>query len=345
MDEFFGTTPDGQEARVFTLENPFLRVRVTNYGGRIVSIQTPDRHGARDHVALGFDDLAGFVAAGGSFSALLGRTANRIGGGRFSLDGVTYELSKNNDGSTLHGGQTGFGKKLWRVEVFDGARLVLGVASPDGDQGYPGEVQARATFGLDDSGLTLTLEAEVSQATPLVLSAHPYFNLAGPGAMDMLDHEITIAADHFLPTDARQIPTGEIRPVVGTAFDFRRPMPAGARIRETDPQLLIGKGYDHFYIVNGSPGGEARFAVRVRHAGTGRVMEIFTTQRGVQFYTGNSLAGSFAGRGGAYRQSAGVAFEPHGFPDAPNHLEFPSVIVRPGEGYREVIRYVFSVEH
>jgi aldose 1-epimerase len=190
----------------------------------------------------------------------------------------------------------------------------------------------------------LTLEAETTKATPLNLSAHPYFNLAGPAARDMLDHEITIAADAFLPTDGRQIPTGEIRFVVDTPFDFRQPMLAGARIRDLDPQLLIGKGYDHFFVVDGEPGGVPRFAARLKHPGSGRIIEIFTTQRGTQFYTGNSLNGSFAGRGGTYRQSAGLAFEPSAFPDAVNQSGFPSIVVRPNRSYREIIAYRFGVD-
>ncbi len=340
----FGRTADGHEAALYTLRNDRLQVRMTDFGGRMVSIEAPDRNGRRQHILLGFDDVAEYASAGGSFGALLGRSANRIAGGRFTLDGHTYELSRNDGDSTLHGGAVGFDKVFWQVDAFDAAKLVLKHVSPDGDQGFPGQLSVHATYRLDDHSLSLTLEAETTKATPVSLSAHPYFNLAGLPASDILGHEIMIEADAFLPTDAKQIPTGEIRQVHGTPFDFRRSVPAGARIREADPQLLYGKGYDHCFVLKISDQRTPRLAARARHSESGRVLEIFTTQPGTQFYTGNNLNGSVAGRDGAYRQSAGFAFEPQGFPNAPNQPTFPTTVLRPGSTYREVIRYQFTTD-
>lgn len=342
--EPFGHTPDGRAAALYTLQNEHIRVRVTDFGGRIVSVEAPDRTGRRNHVLLGFDNVADYANAGGSFGALLGRSANRIAGGRFQLDGHIYELSKNEGDVTLHGGKIGFGKVFWRADAFDSSKLVLGHVSPDGDQGFPGELTVCATYTLQGRSLSLTLDAATTKATPVNLSAHPYFNLAGVSAGDILDHEITIAADRFLPTDAKQIPTGEIRRVDQTAFDFRQPVPAGARIRQADPQLLFGKGYDHYFVLGKDHGAMSRVAASARHPQSGRVLEIFTTQPGTQFYTGNNLNGSIVGRGGAYRQAAGFAFEPQGFPDAPNQAKFPTTILRPGAAYREAIKYRFTVD-
>lgn len=270
---------------------------MTDYGGRIVSVEAPDRTGRLDHVLLGFDSVADYVCANGAFGAVLGRNANRIAGGRFTLNGRTYELSKNEGDSTLHGGKVGFDKVFWSCYKCDATKLVLKIVSADGDQGFPGELTVQATYYLQGHALCLELEAETTKATPVSLSAHPYFNLAGLSTGDILDHEITIAADAFLPTDGKQIPTGEIRSVEATVFDFRKPTTAGARIRHADPQLRYGKGYDHYFIL-GKPGdGTPRFAARARHPQSGRVLEIYTTHLGTQFYTGNNLNGSVTGRG------------------------------------------------
>jgi aldose 1-epimerase len=338
-DESMQAEPFGSNAKLYTLRNENLRVRVTDFGGRIVSIEMRNRQGGFDHVALGFDSLEAYSEAGGSFGALLGRNANRIAGGRFTIDGQSFELSRNEGDTTLHGGKAGFGKVFWRVDASARDTLALRHFSPDGDQGFPGDILVRATYRLEGDTLLLTFEAKTTKPTPLSLSAHPYFNLAGPSAGDMLDHEINIAADAFLPTDAKQIPTGEIRDVAGTPFDFRRPMPAGARIREPDPQILYGKGYDHYFVLGTARDGTPQLAARARHAPSGRTLEVFTTQPGTQFYTGNNLNGSVAGRGGAYRQSAGFAFEPQGFPNAVNQPNFPTTVLRPGAKYREVIGY------
>jgi aldose 1-epimerase len=340
--EPFGDMPDGRHAMLYTLANERLRVRITDFGGRIVSVEAPDRNGKRDHVVLGFESVSAYASAGGSFGALLGRTANRIAGGRFTLDGQLYELARNEGSSTLHGGPVGFNKVFWQVADSEAARLVLVHVSPDGDQGFPGKLSTRAAYRLDGDTVWLVLEAETTKPTPISLSAHPYFNLAGPESANVLDHEATINAAIFLPTDKAQIPTGELRPVDETPFDFRTPMRLGARIRQPDPQLLFGKGYDHYFILDRSREPTPRLAALVREPRSGRVLEVLTTQPGIQLYTGNNLNGTVAGRGGTYRQSAGFAFEPQGYPDAPNQPGFASTILRPGTRYRQVIGYRFT---
>jgi aldose 1-epimerase len=342
--ESFGQTPDGRSAGLYTLVNESIRVRITDFGGRIVSIEAPDRSGNRDHVVLGFDDVSQYVSAGGAFGALLGRNANRIGGGAFTLDGHTYQLSKNEEAATLHGGQHGFDKLFWRVDSVRDTSLSLSLVSPDGDQGFPGELTVRADYELTGNTLRLSLEAKTSKPTPLSLSAHPYFNLTGFPAVDIYGHEITIMADRFLPTNRQQIPIGEIRPVYGTVLDLRKPTVIGTRIRLSDEQLLFGKGYDHYLVLQDTANDQLQMAARVYEPHSGRVLEVLTTQPGTQFYTGNNLNGSVAGRGGAYRQSAGLALEPQGFPDAPNRAEFPSTVLRPGSVYRQVIAYRFTTQ-
>jgi len=344
----FGETPDGHVASVYSLENPHLRVRITDYGGRLVSIEAPDRSGRRGDLLLGFDDVATYVKAGGAFGALLGRNANRIAGGSFTLDGRTYRLPTNDGTSTLHGGPMGFDKVFWDVLSATAGptpALVLMHVSPDGDQGFPGELSVRATYRLDGDSLSLEFEARTTKSTPVSLSAHPYFNLAGAANGDVLDHVVTIVSDAFLPTDDKQIPTGEIRAVAGTPFDFRQPTPLGARIRQSDCQLIYGAGYDHCFVLGSRPPAAPSLAARVRDPASGRVLEIHTTQPGLQLYTGNKLNGSVTGRGGViYRQSAGFALEPQGFPDAPHHPAFPSTILHPSETYIAIIRYRFTVD-
>jgi aldose 1-epimerase len=330
------------------LENPQLRVRITDYGGRMVSIETPHRSGRRGDVLLGFDDAAAYAKAGGAFGALLGRNANRIAGGSFTLDGRTYRLATNDGTSTLHGGPVGFDKVFWKVTTATTGpvpTLVLTHVSPDGDQGFPGELSVAATYRLDGDSLWLEFAAGTTKPTLVSLSAHPYFNLAGAANGDALDHVVAIASGAFLPTDEKQIPTGEIRSVAGTPFDFRDPAPLAARIRRSDPQLIYGRGYDHCFVLDTKPARTPRLAASALDPASGRMLEIHTTQPGLQLYTGNKLNGSVCGRGGIiYRQSAGFAFEPQGFPDAPHHPGFPSTILRPTEKYYAIIRYRFTVK-
>lgn len=332
----------GRTAHVFTLANERLRARVSDYGGILVSLEVASPGGGLEHVLLGFDDVSGYANNGGSFGALLGRNANRIAGGLFMLDGRTYSLSKNENGSTLHGGAVGFGKQFWSVAEFDAAHIVLRLTSPDGDQGFPGEVEVTATYRLEAAALHLRFEATTTKPTPLSLSAHPYFNLDGLDARDCLDHRVEILAQAFLPTDEKQIPTGERCAVAGTVFDFTVPRPICTRIRDGEPQLRHGRGYDHYFILREADVGRLQPAVRIYANANDRMLEVLTTQRGIQFYTGNNLNGSALGRGGYYRQSAGFAIEPQGFPNAVNQPEFPSTVLRPGERYREKIVYRFA---
>lgn len=343
--EPFGRTPEGEQASVYTIENEALRVRITDYGGRMVSIEAPDRTGRRDHVLLGFSEVAEYARNGGSFGALLGRNANRIARAELPLDGQIYRLIPNDRGNTLHGGPNGFGMVMWQVVSADASEVVLSHVSPGGDQGFPGDLSVQARYRLAGNTLSLMLTAHTTKPTEASLSAHPYFNLGGPERGDILGHELTIQADDFLPTDASQLPTGEIRRVDGGLFDFRQPATIGARIRRSDPQLLRAQGFDHFFVLDRPPGTEARFAARLRDPQSGRILEVHTTQPGTQLYTGNQLRGLFAGHGNIiYRQSAGLAFEPQGFLDASHHANFPSTTLRPGETYRQVIEYRFGTD-
>lgn len=338
----FGRTPEGREATCCTLRNESLRVRVTDYGGRLAALELAQGDGEFAHVVLGFDDVGSYIEAGKPFGALLGRVSNRIAGGTFVLDGQRYDLVRNDGNNTLHGGGM-FGNVLWDVAEADATHVALRHLSPDGDQGFPGALDVRAVWRIHGATLWLDLEARTDAPTVVSLSAHPYFNLLGIATGDVLDHEFTVAADQFLPTDAEQIPTGERRPVEGTPFDFRKPARAAERIRRPDPQLLRGKGYDHYFILREAADDDPRFAARARDPISGRCLDVYTTQPGLQFYTGNNLDGTVAGRGGIYRQSAGFAFEPQGFPNAPNQQDFPSVVLRPGEIYRQRIGYAFSL--
>jgi aldose 1-epimerase len=339
--EPFGPMPDGRGTSLYTLQNDRLRARITDFGGRMVSLEAPDRHGRSDHVLLGFDSADAYIRKSRSFGTLLGRYANRIAGGSLTLDGTTCTLSRNSGANTLHGGAEGFSHHLWAVTTAATdplPTLVLTHISADGDQGFPGEVTVQATYQLDADTLSLSFEATTTRPTVINLSVHPYFNLGGLGCRDVLSHEVTIAADAFLPTGADQIPTGEIRPVAGTPFDFRAPTALGARIRQPDEQLFHGLGYDHCFVLRrGDP------AMRVVDPVSGRALEVHTDQPGLQVYTANKLTGSFAGHGEVtYRQSAGLALEPQDFPDAPNHPNFPSTVLRPGQTYRRFIRYRFT---
>lgn len=333
----FGRLPDGRAAQVYTLDNDKLRVRITNYGARLVSIETPDWDGRLGHVLLGFDDVAAYDAAGGSFGAFLGRYANRIGGGRFTIDGEHFHLVTNENGSTLHGGPIGFARTFWKADT-TGDTLSLTHVSPDGDQGFPGTLTTRAEYRLLEDRLHIELQATTDRPTIINLSSHPYFNFAGVASHDVLGHELQLRASRFLPTDERQIPTGELAPVAGTPFDFRSPRAFGDRIRHADPNLLIARGYDHCLVLDDGDGP----AAAVHDPISGRCLELFTNQPGLQVYSGNSLDGSMVGRGRlALRQSCGFALEAQNFPDAPNHDNFPNAILRPGEAYDHMIAYRF----
>jgi aldose 1-epimerase len=322
------------------LENEALRVHIIMFGGRLVSIEAPDRHGVRDHVLLGFDALNPYFEAS-SFGALLGPYANRIAGGRFTLDGKVIRLPRNEGRNTLHGGDQRFDKKFWVVESCSQTQLTLRTISTGAKREFPGTVIVHANYRLEGAALWLELTATTTEPTVLNLSTHPYFNLGGAGALDIADHEVQVFADAYLPTDAAQIPTGEIRSVDGTAFDFRSKVAMRDRLRADDPQLLQVGGFDHCFVL-GEPSETPRLAARVTHPGSGRILEVHTTQPGLQFYTANKLNGTLLGRGGAYRQSAGLALEPQFFPNAPNQPNFPSTALFPGMQWRALSGFVFS---
>ncbi len=341
FDDTLGHAPDGTPVGLLRLANDRLSVGLTNFGARMLSIEAPDRDGVMGHVLLGFD-RADMVLKAGSFGAVLGRYANRIAKGRFTLDGETYQLSVNDGDNTLHGGKKAFSKQFWRVVEKTATSATFALESPDGDQGFPGTLDVRATYTLTGDTLRLDLGATTTKPTPVNLSAHPYFNLAGAGALDIHDHLLEVPASHYLPTDAGQIPTGVRAPVDGTVFDFRSPVRIGSRIRDAAPQLMVARGYDHHFIVDGDAGA-MRLAARLSHPASGRVLEIASDRPGVQVYTGNSLNGSLVGHGGTYRMTAGLALEAQAYPDAPNQPDFPSTILRPGETFKTAICYRFTL--
>lgn len=348
--EPFGALPDGEAVTLYTLTNGNgMEMRVIDYGAIILSLTAPDVHGRFDDVTLGYDALSNYLDETPYFGALIGRYGNRIGGGRFELDGEIYELAKNNGPNHLHGGVRGFDKVVWDAVPFErenGVGLIFRRTSPDMEEGYPGNLSATVTYTLtDENEIVFDYEATTDEATPVNLTQHTYFNLAGDGERDILGHVMTINADHFTPIDSTFIPTGEIRPVGGTPFDFTEPTPIGARIEQDDEQLRRGLGYDHNFVLNRSGEDSLVLAARVYEPTTGRVMEVLTTEPGMQFYSGNFLDGSLTGKDGAvYEHRYGLALETQHFPDSPNQPGFPSTILRPGETYRSTTVYRFSVK-
>ena len=341
----FGRAPDGSSVEIFTLRQPGgIEARICNYGAILVSLKAPDRDGHLEDVVLGYDHLEGYLTLSPYFGAVVGRYANRIARGTFSLDGVTYVLAANNGPNSLHGGRKGFDKVVWQAAQTGTAStptLTLHYLSKDGEEGYPGNLSVTAVYSLTgDNGLSLDLTATTDKTTIVNLSQHTYFNLAGKG--DILAHQIHIDADRFTPVDGTLIPTGELRPVAGTPFDFRRPAAIGARIEQQDEQLQHGRGYDHNFVLNHRTG-RLDVIARVTEPIAGRVLEVLTTEPGVQLYSGNYLNGAITGKGGhVYGQRAGFCLEAQHFPDSPNHPAFPSATLRPGEVYRNTIIYRFS---
>ena len=335
----FGQTPDGEAVESFTLTNAHgIELRAISYGGIIVSLRVPDRDGRRDDVVLGHDDLAGYLAKPSFFGALVGRYGNRIAGGRFTLDGRTYTLATNNGPNHLHGGVRGFDKRVWKAQPFERpgtAGLVLTRTSPDGEEGYPGNLAVRVTYTLTDRDeVGFDYFATTDKPTVVNLTQHSYFNLAGDGKRDVLGHELMIDADRFTPVDKTLIPTGVLAAVAGTPFDFRKPAAIGARIGADDEQIRNGGGYDHNFVLNGRGEGRAP-VIRVFEPTTGRTLDIATTEPGVQFYSGNFLDGSVTGKAGhVYGKRYGFCLETQHFPDSPNHPGFPSTVLRPGKEYR-----------
>ncbi|WP_165855099.1 aldose epimerase family protein [Marinobacter sp. JSM 1782161] len=350
----FGTLPDGRTADLYRITNSNgLVMEVTNYGGIIVSLKTPDRDGELGDIVLGFADLDGYLSeayrkANPYFGALIGRYGNRIAGGRFTLNGETYDLATNNGPNHLHGGDRGFNRVLWQAEPFQEsgqAGLVLSYTSADGEEGYPGKLDVTVTYALTDANeLAIEYQAETTEPTPVNLTQHSYFNLRGEGHESILGHQLQIHADRFTPVDDTLIPTGEQRPVAGTPFDFREPTAIGARINDDNTQLDYGQGYDHNFVLSGEPGEDGlRPAARLEDRASGRVVEIASSEPGIQFYSGNFLDGSLTGKSGQpYVHRSGLALETQHFPDSPNQDGFPSTLVTPDEPYRSRTVYRFS---
>ena len=345
----FGTTSAGEAVDLYILKNDQgMEAAITNLGGIVVRLMTHDRAGNLADVVLGFDSLDGYLKDHPYFGAIIGRYGNRIGKGRFTLDGVEYKLAHNNGENHLHGGIRGFDKVVWRPQeaaAANGASLQLTYLSKDGEEGYPGNLTATVTYTLTNANeLRLEYSATTDKPTVVNLTNHSYFNLAGQGEGDILGHTLTINAERFTPIDAGLIPTGELKSVAGTPFDFRQPHAIGERIGAKDQQLDFGKGYDHDFVLDGQVG-VLRAAARVTEPKSGRVMEVLTTEPGVQFYTGNFLDGSLRGKGGkVYAQRYGFCLETQHFPDSPNKPDFPSVVLRPGERYQTTTVYKFSAQ-
>jgi aldose 1-epimerase len=335
--EAFGRTGEGIPVEVFSLTNKAgVEIKAISFGAIITSIRIPDRTGALADVTLGFDSLDGYLKEHPFFGAVVGRYGNRIGKASFTLDGRTYKLAANNGPNHLHGGVRGFDKYVWTAEVLNG---VTGVAftrtSPDGEEGYPGTVQARVSYVLSEtSELSIAYRATTDKATPINLTQHTYFNLAGHNAGSIVDHELTLAADRYTPVDSTLIPTGELASVAGTPLDFRQPTRIGARIDDPHQQIKFGMGYDHNWVIN-RKGDGLQLAARVYEPKSGRTLEVQTTEPGVQFYTGNFLDGTLKGKGGAaYNRRNGFCLETQHYPDSPNKPAFPSTIVKPGQTYQ-----------
>lgn len=347
----FGATATGDTVEVFTLANGRgLTLQAMTYGGIITSLKTPDRHGEVADIVLGFDRLQPYLDGTPYFGAIIGRYANRIGGAKFELDGEIYRLAANDGPNHLHGGARGFDKVLWDSEPFHTdttAGVVFRYTSPAGEEGYPGTLQTQVKYTLNlRNELRVEYRASTDQATPVNLTQHSYFNLAGQDSGDILGHELILNADAFTPVDADLIPTGEIAPVEGTPFDFRIPHAIGDRIQADHPQIGFGGGYDHNWVLRQAPAeDEMTVAARVREPVSGRTLEILTTEPGIQFYSGNFLDGTLTGKGGAiYRRRSGFCLETQHFPDSPNKPDFPSTILRPGEEYRTITVFRFGID-
>lgn len=340
----FGKMPDGQEINLYTLTNSKgMQVGITNYGARIVSIVVPGRDGQKADVVLGFDDLKGYLGNDPFFGAIVGRYGNRIAKGKFKLDGVEYRLPINDGPNSLHGGTKGFDKRVWDAREVDRDAVELTYLSKDGEEGYPGNLSVKVVYTLENNNeLRIGYTATTDKDTVLNLTNHSYFNLAGAGSGSILDEVMMINASRFTPIDSTMIPTGELRSVEGTPFDFRKPTPIGARIKEDNQQLKFARGYDdNFVLDRKGPGLE--LAARVYDPKSGRMLEVLTTQPGVQFYTGNFLDGTIHGKEGkAYNYRSAFCLETQHFPDSPNHPQFPSTELKPGQTYHETTVFKFS---
>ena len=347
--EVFGKMPDGREAKIFTLTNKNgLKARVTEYGAILVSMVTPDKSGKSADITHGYDTLEGWLTNTFYLGATVGRFGNRIKDGKFTLDGKEYQLATNNDPGGipchLHGGVKGFDKVLWSGKPTDSNGVEFTYVAKDGEEGYPGNLTVKVTYTLTEAN-ELKWEASATTDAPTILNVvhHTYWNLAGDPTTSINDHELMLAAPGFLPTDAGLIPTGVIAPVAGTPMDFTKPTVIGERVEADFEALKLGGGYDHAWVLEKGTG--VRLAARLKDPKTGRVMEVSTDQPAIQFYGGNFLDGSFAGKGGVkYAKRSAMCLETEGFPDAPNKPSFPSCVLRPGETYKHVMIHKFSAE-
>ena len=353
-EEPFGRMPDGTPVKIYTLRNgKGMEARIMTYGGIVQSLKVPDKNGKLGDVVFGFDNLDGYVNDTyvkncPYFGALIGRYGNRIANGKFTLDNQEYTVPTNDGPNCLHGGPAGFDKRVWKVISSDvgprGPRLELGYLSKDGEEGFPGNLDVRATYTLtEDNALRLHFKATTDKDTVCNLTHHSYFNLGGSG--DVLGYLVYINADKFTPVNSTLIPTGELKPVAGTPFDFRTLTAIGARINDTnDEQIVFARGYDDNWVLN-HPSGKLGLAARVSDPVSGRVLTVYTTAPGMQFYTGNFLNGSLIGKGGQiYRYRGAFAMEPQDYPDSPNHPNFPSAELKPGQTYKSTMIYKFSAE-
>ena len=345
--ESFGKTSDGQNVDIYTLTNRRgAEIKITNYGGIITSLKVPDRNGKLGDIVLGFDNLDAYLKGSPYFGAIIGRYGNRIAKGRFTLDGHQYTLAVNNGENHLHGGIKGFDKVVWTarpLKVPNGAALRLTYLSKDGEEGYPGNLSVRVIYTLTNANeLKIEYWATTDKDTVVNLTSHSYFNLGGQGNGDILNHQLLINARRFTPTDAGSIPTGELKSVKGTPFDFTSAFRVGDRINDDDQQLKFGKGYDHNFVLNGRMG-TLRQAAVAYEATSGRSMEIWTTEPGIQFYSGNFLDGTLTGKDGrVYQQRYGFCLETQHFPDSPNHPSFPTTLLRRGQQYHTITIHKFK---
>jgi len=343
----FGKTKDGTPVELYLLNNTAgMTAKIMTYGATLTELDVPDRAGKREDVVLGFGSVRDYEENSGPYlGATVGRYANRIAGAKFTLDGKEYKLARNNGPNSLHGGQKGFDKVVWKAEpktVADGVAVQFSYTSADGEEGYPGEVKVTVTYTLTNKNeLKIDYTATTTKATPINLTNHSYFNLSGTDS-SILNHELMLAADRYTPADETLVPTGDLKPVAGTPLDFTKPMAIGSRI--ADMPASVG-GYDHNFALNGAGKGGLNLAARVKEPKSGRVMEMFTTEPGVQFYTSNFMDGKIKGKGDvSYKKHQALCLEAQHFPDSPNKPQFPSAILKPGETYKQTTVYAFSVQ-
>lgn len=345
----FGKTDDGREADLYTLHNAAgMTVKISNYGGTVVSLTAPDKAGNFADVVLGMDSLSGYQKGVPYFGALIGRYGNRIANGKFTLDGKTYTLAVNNGPNSLHGGLKGFDKVLWAATPVAGDEpaLKLAYTAKDGEEGYPGNLSVEVTYTLQkDNALKIDYKATTDKATVVNLTNHSYFNLTGDPNNDILGHEVTLNADRFLPVDKGLIPTGVLQPVTGTPFDFTKPTVVGKSINDTtNEQIKLGGGYDHAWVLSDSST-SLKLAATVHEPTSGRIMEVRTTEPAIQFYTGNFLDGTITGKGGiVYKKRSALCLETEHYPDSPNQPKFPTTVLQPGKTYQTTTVYTFSAK-